>query len=212
MNIIFKMLKDGISQEYIMAYVLEKGCKASLRYLKNYINLVAKNNGMKYKKESTFIKTTYPKDIIVITRLELLKYILTLDKEKLKNETIEQNIEIIIEKYPVVKDIQNIFKDFHDVIFGANPEKLDSFIEKYEARINTFCKGLKKDIAPVKNAISNPISSGFVEGNNNKFKLIKRIVYGKQKIVNLFKKSFLAFLVTLDDFSIDEIVSGILDS
>lgn len=212
MNIIFKMLKDGISQEYIMAYVLEKGCKASLRYLKNYINLVAKNNGMEYKKESTFIKTTYPKDIIVITRLELLKYILTLDKEKLKNETIEQNIEIIVEKYPVVKDIQNIFKDFHDVIFGANPEKLDSFIEKYEARINTFCKGLKKDIAPVKNAISNPISSGFVEGNNNKFKLIKRIVYGKQKIVNLFKKSFLAFLVTLDDFSIDEIVSGILDS
>lgn len=212
MNIIFKMLKDGISQEYIMAYVLAKGCKASLRYLKNYINLVAKNNGMEYKKESIFIKTTYPKGIVVITRLELLKYILTLDKKKLKNETIEQNIEIIIEKYPIVKDVQNIFKDFHDVIFGANPEKLDLFIRKYEDKINTFCNGLKKDIAPVKNAISNSINSGFVEGNNNKFKLIKRIVYGKQKIVNLFKKSFLAFLATLDDFSIDEIVNSILDS
>ena len=115
---------------------------------------------------------------------ELLKYILTLDKKKLKNETIEQNIEIIIEKYPIVKDVQNIFKDFHDVIFGADPEKLDLFIRKYEDKINTFCNGLKKDIAPVKNAISNSINSGFVEGNNNKFKLIKRIVYGKQKIVN----------------------------
>lgn len=212
MNIIFKMLKDGIPQEYIMAYVLEKGCKASLRYLKNYINLVAKNNGMEYKEESTFIKTVYPKNIIVITRLELLKYILTLDKEKLKNETVEQNIEIITEKYPIVKNAQNIFKDFYDVIFGASPEKLDSFIEKYEDKINTFCNGLKKDIAPVKNAISNSINSGFVEGNNNKFKLIKRIVYGKQKIVNLFKKSFLAFLATLDDFSIDEIVNSILDN
>ena len=167
---------------------------------------------MEYKKESTFIKTTYPKDIIVITRLELLKYILTLDKEKLKNETIEQNIEIIIEKYPVVKDIQNIFKDFHDVIFGANPEKLDSFIEKYEARINTFCKELKKDIASVKNAISNPISSGFVEGNNNKFKLIKRILYGRSKIVNLFRKCYLPFLMNNSVFQLMDLLHGTKNS
>ena len=98
------------------------------------------------------------------------------------------------------------------MIFGAVPDNLDVFIALYQDTIPTFCNGLKKDIAPVKNAISLEINSGFVEGNNNKFKLIKRIVYGKQKIVNLFKKSFLAFLVTLDDFSIDEIVSGILDS
>ncbi|MEE1031858.1 MAG: transposase, partial [Ruminococcus sp.] len=43
-------------------------------------------------------------------------------------------------------------------------------------------------MAPVKNAISHPESSGFVEGNNNKFKLIKRIVYGRSGLVNLSKK------------------------
>ena len=60
---------------------------------------------------------------------------------------------------------------------------------KYEnSKISSLCNGLKKDIAAVKNAISSPISSGFVEGNNNKFKLIKRIVYGKMKLVNLFRK------------------------
>ena len=31
-------------------------------------------------------------------------------------------------------------------------------------------------------------SSGFVEGNNNKFKLLKRIVYGTIGLVNLAKK------------------------
>ena len=66
--------------------------------------------------------------------------------------------------------------------------------------------GLKKDIAAVKNAISTPISSGFVEGNNNKFKLIKRIVYGKMNLVNLFKKCFIAFLATKDNFSIYDLI------
>ena len=62
--------------------------------------------------------------------------------------------------------------------------------------------GLKKDIAAVKNAISDSINSGFVEGNNNKIKLIKRIVYGKQKLVNLFKRCYLAFASTLEDLSL----------
>ncbi|WP_368757173.1 transposase, partial [Enterococcus avium] len=41
--------------------------------------------------------------------------------------------------------------------------------------------------------MSHSISSGFVEGNNNKFKLIKRIVYGRSGLVNLSKKCLLAF-------------------
>ena len=33
-NMIYKMLKDNISQEYIMAYVLKKGYQGSPRYLR----------------------------------------------------------------------------------------------------------------------------------------------------------------------------------
>ena len=79
------------------------------------------------------------------------------------------------------------------MIFGAVPDNLDVFIELYQDTVQTFCNGLKKDIAPVKNAISLEINSGFVEGNNNKFKLIKRIVYGKSKLCNLLRRSFLQF-------------------
>ena len=43
------------------------------------------------------------------------------------------------------------------------------------------------------NTISFNESSGFVEGNNNKFKLIKRILYGRCNLVNLFKKCFSIF-------------------
>ena len=210
-NMIYKMLKDGVPQEYIMAYVLKNKYQGSIRYLRDYINLVAKNNGMEYHKNSSFVKKDYPNDIIVITRYDLLKYVLTVNSNKKKNKEIDKYLNIIVEKYPIVKDIQEIFEDFHSVMFSGDESLLEQFIDIYETKIDAFCNGIKKDIAPVKNAISLQINSGFVEGNNNKFKLIKRIVYGKTNLVNLFKKSYLSFLVTLDNFAIEEIVSNILD-
>ena len=209
-NMIYKMLKDNVPQEYIVAYVMKKGYKGSIRGLIVYLNLIAKNNNMPYKNHNSFVKYEYPDDVIVIKRYDLLKFILTINPKKEKNEQITKYIDIISIKYPIVKDIQEIFMDFHDTIFSNDERKLDTFIEKHENKIKSFCSGLKKDIAAVKNAISYKINSGFVEGNNNKFKLIKRIVYGKQKISNLFKKNYLAFMSTLDNFCIGEIVENVL--
>ena len=73
-------------------------------------------------------------------------------------------------------------------------------IGKYGAsEIESFAMN-KRDITPVKNAISLSVSSGFVEGNNNKFKVLKRIVYGRSGLVNLEKKCKLAFLPKNQDF------------
>ncbi|MDD6244528.1 MAG: transposase [bacterium] len=148
----------------------------------------------------------------IITRQELLKYLLTIDRNKVKNSKVEKNIELIYEKYPIAKKVQSLFKDFHDVMFSASPNNLDEFIKTYQDDVTPFCNGLKKDIAPIKNAISYEINSGFVEGNNNKFKLIKRIVYGKSKLCNLLKRSYISFMSTLDDFDISTIVEDILAS
>ena len=137
-NIIFKMLKDEVPQEYIMAYVIKAGYKGSDRYLRDYINIVAKNNGMGFNEYKGFIKLDYPKDVTVITRYELLKYILTLDPKKNKNETTEKYMDIIIEKYPIVKDIRDALKSFHDTIFGGNTDLLDTFIESYDNLIPSF--------------------------------------------------------------------------
>lgn len=86
---------------------------------------------------------------------------------------------------------------------GDSPDAVDEFITQYSnTKIGSFCEGLKKDIAPIKNAISLEVSSGFVEGNNNKFKLIKRIVYGRRGLVNLEKKCRLAFLLFMPAYSL----------
>ena len=90
---------------------------------------------------------------------------------------------------------------------GNAPDKLDAYIEKYKGtEISGFCNGLEKDIGPVKNAISSEVSSGFVEGNNNKFKLLKRIVYGRSGLVNLCKKCKLAFMQKSESFNLLDLV------
>ena len=81
--------------------------------------------------------------------------------------------------------------EFHSIIMGDVPEKLDEYLLKYEKKqTESFCNGIRKYIALVKNAIYLDVSSGFVEGNNNKFKLLKRIVYGRSGLVNLAKNVF----------------------
>lgn len=84
MNIIYKMLKDNIPQEYIFAYVKSNGYDGSDRYLFTYINMIARNNGFDYKIRTTFITEVYPSNITIITKYELLKYLLTLDENKKK--------------------------------------------------------------------------------------------------------------------------------
>ena len=200
-NIVYKMLMDNQPYEYIIAYVLKSGFNGTIIRLKDKIWKLAKNNNIKGIK-FTHNQYVYSNDQIIVTRLELLKFILTIDDNKLNNNNIKNNIELIESQFPKVKEIKTIFEDFHNTIFSKDEETLDVFIKLYKDVIPSFCNGLKKDIAAVKNAISDSINSGFVEGNNNKIKLIKRIVYGKQKLVNLFKRCYLAFASTLEDLSL----------
>ena len=149
----------------------------------------------------------YPDDVIVIKRTDLLRHILTIDPKKEKDKAISENLDLIKGKFTIVEWASGAFHQFHEILMGDDPEKIDVYIEKYEGtELSSFCNGLEKDIAPVKNAISLDVSSGFVEGNNNKFKLIKRIVYGRSNLVNLTKKCKLAFLIKTDDFNLMDLI------
>lgn len=209
-NIIYKMLKDNKGFYDIMNYIIYKGYNDSLKDLESYIYLIAKNNfpnlNANEYNPKCFLNLVYPEGVSAISRKDLLKNLLTINPD-LKDKNIDKYLNIIEEKYSIVKEIKNIFQEYHSIIMGNDENKIDDFIDKYEkSKISSLCSGLKKDIAPIKNAISSPISSGFVEGNNNKFKLIKRIVYGKMNLVNLFRKCYIAFLATKDDFSIYDLI------
>ena len=210
LNVIFKMMEDRHSGETIYFYIMHQPsfCE-SKSLLIEYIYVLGKNN---FPDRESFVgkylmERVFPPDVIVIRRTEILKYLLTCNPKVKKDEKVGMYIDKIKEKYPVAARVESIFKEFHGIIMGEEPENLDKFLKKYEdSEIKSFCHGIKKDIAPVKNAISYPISSGFVEGNNNKFKLLKRIVYGRSGLVNLTKKCKLAFLPQGEDFKLSALL------
>ncbi|AZV59072.1 transposase [Clostridium sp. AWRP] len=208
-NIIFKMQRDGINDDLIYFYILKHGYSGNQKSLWNYIYCIEKNNfpDRTPMNPKCLIEWSYPDDVIIIKRNSLLKYLLIKNPKTKKDETIGKYINELKVKYSVVEKVDEIFGTFHSIIMGSNPDKIDDFIEKYrDSSIASFCNGIERDIAPIKNAISLKVSSGFVEGNNNKFKLIKRIVYGKSGLVNLAKKCFLAFLSKRPSFNLVDLI------
>ena len=123
-NIIYKMLSDNQPYEYIFAYVLKCGYDGFITSLKGIIKIIAKNNGFNYIPFSKYNTYEYYKEETIITRLELLKYILTINPNKLNNKNIENNINIIEEKFSIVKVIREIFKDFYNTIFSKDDKTL----------------------------------------------------------------------------------------
>lgn len=210
LNVIFKMMIDGHTNETIYFYI--KGhpdFNEPDKKLQKYIYLIGKNNfpdripfNARYLMEKVL-----PPDVLCFRRTEILRYLLTSNPKKQKDKELGKYIDTIKETYPIAAYVETVFKDFHRIIMGNSPDRIDDFIKQYEeSSISVFCNGLKRDITPVKNAISHPESSGFVEGNNNKFKLIKRIVYGRSGLVNLSKKCKLAFMPKDETFTLHSLI------
>lgn len=208
-NIIYKMMRDGHTDDTIYHYLRHIGIQDSFSNIWFYLSCISQNNFPDRKRihSMKMKESCYPDDVKVVKRDEILKYILTADPKAKRNKCVEENMEQIKEAYPIVKWTEEVFHTFHTALEEKDPSGLDEFLEKYAgSSLDGFCENIKKDIAPVKNAISLEISSGFVEGNNNKFKLIKRIVYGRSKLVNLSKKCFLAFMSKTDGFELSKLV------
>jgi transposase len=45
--------------------------------------------------------------------------------------------------------------------------------------LKSFVNGLLRDIDAVENAVASSLSNGFLEGNNSRLKMIKRMMYGR---------------------------------
>ncbi|AZV59131.1 transposase [Clostridium sp. AWRP] len=176
-NIVFKMQRDGINDDLIYFYILKHGYSGNQKSLWNYIYCIEKNN--------------FP-DRTPMNPKFLIEWSYPDDVIIIKRNSL---LKYLLTKNPKTKKDETIGK------------YINKLIEKYrDSSIASFCNGIERDIAPIKNAISLKVSSGFVEGNNNKFKLIKRIVYGKSGLVNLAKKCFLAFLSKRPSFNLVDLI------
>jgi transposase len=95
--------------------------------------------------------------------------------QKMMKEYIETN-----------KNLQNLYaavKTFRDILKSKDESRLENWlteVKKYNIReLDTFVRGIERDIEAVKNAIRSEFSNGIIEGVINKIKVIKRVMYGR---------------------------------
>ena len=196
MNIVYKMLRDGHRPAFIYSYILHTGYAGSMDSLVNHIRAIALNNfGTKLGRGFQYGEG-YPEDVAIVRRSDILKYITIKDRDKMADTDVAAHYDAIEEKYPAVKLCAQIWNDFHPILMGSDPDKLDTFLESYsDSAIAPFINGIKMDIAPVKNAISTPYSSGFVEGGNCRYKSTKRLMFGRSGINHLFLKTYATSII-----------------
>ena len=101
-------------------------------------------------------------------------------------ELEQTDVDFIFAKYQKLAEIQQCILDFRKIFEEKSVPLLEQYIDRYadssSAPIKSFASGLRGDLDAIKNAVTSELSNGFVEGNNNKIKAIKRMMYGRAKI------------------------------
>ena len=114
LNVIYKMMADGCSNELIYFYIKrQKAFHESERNLADYIYLIGKNNFPDRTpfNAKTVMEWVLPPGVIIITRTDLLKYILTCNPKTKRDPNIEKYIDQIKSQYPVVEKVETMFKE-----------------------------------------------------------------------------------------------------
>jgi transposase len=90
----------------------------------------------------------------------------------------------VIEKaVPALVTARNLLDEFHAILRTRRSEDLDGWLARAaKSLLAPFVNGLKSDIDAVRAALTEPWSSGQVEGQNTKVKLVKRQMYGRAKM------------------------------
>jgi transposase len=102
----------------------------------------------------------------------------------------------VLARCPHLEALAHHVTAFAELMAGRHGERLDGWIAKAEGEelpaLRSFAAGLKRDLAAVVNGLTLPYSSGAVEGNVNRIKMLKRQMYGRAKFDLLRKRVLLA--------------------
>ena len=177
-------LRQNMMYKDICAKITTNGYTGKLTQLRKYCHKLIDELSIEYNSKKNSVGATVKQnqkfDVHCIKKSELFQYI-WIDKELELPDVV-----YIIRKYPAVFDIIECVRDFRNIFMEKSTESLKQFIKKYSTSyiksIKSFASGLMIDYDAVKNAVASDLNNGFVEGCNNKIKLIKRTMYGRAKI------------------------------
>jgi transposase len=99
------------------------------------------------------------------------------------------------ERCPHLDALAGHVTEFAKILTGLHGDRLDDWIAAVEADdqpdLHSFARGLRRDHDAVLNGLTLPWSSGVVEGNVNRLKMLKRQMYGRATFSLLRKRVLL---------------------
>lgn len=179
---IVKTLAAGMCRINIYRELVIKGLKCGKTAAYNYMNYLAKV----YHIEPSYMKDTTPEQKNIQNHIQQFDYISRRDVFRflwIGNELKPEHLSYLVNTYPKFGSLYICVKEFKQIFKTKYQSLLYCFIEKYsKSAINQlagFVKSLINDLEAVENAVSSPLSNGFVEGTNCKLKMLKRTMYGR---------------------------------
>ena len=181
---IVRALSEGKCRSVLYRELQAIGLTCGKTAAYDYFNLVAK----RYDIELIPLENCSPKQKrlrkniqkhIYISRKKIFDYLWFDEKLDIEPEYFEY----LLNKYPVIISLKICIREFRVIFEKRYQSLLYSFINKYKESsvklIKKFAESMEKDLEAIENAVSSPLSNGFVEGTNSKLKMVKRTMYGR---------------------------------
>jgi transposase len=111
---------------------------------------------------------------------------------------VEEQLQLkqVLANCPHLQDTAVHVTTFAEMLTGRHGDRLDAWMATVEAddlpHLHRFVTGLRRDYDAVRNGLTLPHSSGSVEGNVNRIKMLKRQMYGRASFDLLRKRVLLA--------------------
>ncbi|WP_462405995.1 ISL3 family transposase [Gracilibacillus sp. Marseille-QA3620] len=176
--LILNLVKDGLSFKKIEASCREKGYKGSVSTLNTLIAQARRNQ----KRERP-----------IFLHRRILKIVWDFQKKDHKSQ-FEQIHPDFLNVFPDILSLDQMVSSFRIIFKNKESSQLLEWMEKYQTNkfpfFQSFIAGLKEDLAAVLNGVQEPWSNGVTEGQVNRLKNIKRLMYGRANF-DLLKKRFL---------------------
>ncbi len=179
---IVKALGEGVCRSNIYRELVKQGLRCGKTAAYDYMNRLAEIHGI----DISIMKDATPAQ--KEKQKQIRKYDYLSRKAVFRclwmGEELEQGyLAYLYETYPKLRMLYTCIMEWRQIFRVGHQSLLYSFIDKYRdseiKQIAGFVRGLMKDQEAVENAVSSPLSNGFVEGTNNKLKMVKRTMYGR---------------------------------
>lgn len=181
-DFIIKSIQSGLTQSTIARKLAALGYAGTFTNVRSFICKVAVANNLeirKYNNSSSKYNDDGSKktDIDYITRKGIFQYLW------MNGELSQEHKDYLWKQMPILWEVEQCIKEFRYLFKKKSLPLLYLFIDRYKSsqlkELSGFATGLQKDISAVENAVASDLSNGFVEGTNNKLKMIKRTMYGR---------------------------------